>query len=71
MAASPERVALDNLMSVEDIAGALQLRVGHVRDRLVQEADFPRPVVNRPKFRRWSRASIEEWLGREAAKCER
>ena len=71
MAANPERISLDGLLSVEDIAAALKLSPQHVRDRLVREAGFPRPAVNRPKFRRWSREAVERWLAQESAKSER
>lgn len=67
-----ERVSIDGgLMTVDDIANVLKLNTAHVRDRLVREADFPRPVINRPKCRRWTRASIERWLSAEAAKAAR
>jgi predicted DNA-binding transcriptional regulator AlpA len=61
------RVSLESLMTVDEIAAALKLNVDHVRDRLVHEAGFPRPVVNRPRFRRWRRDAIERWLGEQEA----
>lgn len=65
------RLSLEGLMSAEDIAAALKLSVRQVRDRLVQEADFPRPAINRRRFRRWQREAIEAWLGRQAALAQR
>lgn len=64
-------VKLDSLMTLEEIAEALKLNVGHVRDRLVKEASFPRPVINRPRFRRWSRDAIERWVASEHAQSHR
>lgn len=70
--AMSEKVSIEGgLMTVTDIAGALRLNPAHVRDRLVHEAGFPRPVINRPRCRRWSRNSIERWLSNEAAKSAR
>lgn len=67
-----EKVSLDGgLMTVDDIAQVLKLNTSHVRDRLIREAGFPRPVINRHKCRRWTRASIERWLSAEAAKSAR
>lgn len=67
-----EKISIDGgLMTVADIAEALKLNTAHVRDRVVHEADFPRPVINRPRCRRWSRSSIERWLSSEAKKSAR
>lgn len=64
-------VRLESMVSVEDIAKALQMSVKHVRDRVVREPDFPRPVLNRPRTRRWSRDSIERWLAQQQAQSQR
>lgn len=67
-----EKISLEGgLMTVNDIAAALKLNTDHVRDRLIHEAGFPRPVINRHKCRRWSRSSIERWLSAEAKKSAR
>lgn len=64
-------VKLESLMTVDEIAEALKLNVDHVRDRLVKEPGFPRPAINRPRFRRWIKEEIERWAAAERAKNQR
>lgn len=71
MASVPMRIPLDGLLTIPDIAAALKVSVEHVRDRIVHEPDFPPPVINRRRMRRWSRQSVEQWLSRQAALANR
>lgn len=56
-----------DLMTAKDIAAILQLSVRHVRERLVHEADFPRPALNRAGCRRWRRSAFEAWIAKQEA----
>lgn len=49
-------------MDTADIAEYLRLERPYVTDRIVKQADFPAPIINRgPRLKRWRREDVMRW----------
>lgn len=60
------------LIDTKAIAALLGISTKHVRERLVHQADFPRPALQLSiKMRRWATDDIEAWLEKQRRKCAR
>lgn len=62
---------IGELATVKDIAARLKMSIPHVRDRVVRQPDFPRPVLGTHRARRWDVTDIDRWLSMQRAKNAR
>lgn len=49
-------------VTVTDLSKLLGMSVGHVRDRLVHQPGFPRPVHWIQKPKRWKLDEVKKWI---------
>lgn len=63
---------MNDLITLEDISAALNLKHEYTRDRLVKRPDFPRPALAlSQKCRRWNRHDFETWMDKHLKKQAR
>jgi predicted DNA-binding transcriptional regulator AlpA len=54
---------MTELLTLDDIAGQMQMRREHVRDKIVKRPDFPRPAFAlSQKGRRWASSDVQGWI---------
>ena len=60
------------MLDTTAISEMLGLSVRHVRERLVNEPNFPRPAIQTSiKTRRWDAKDIQRWIEAQRKKCAR